>query len=354
MVRNPQMAHRRNIGVREMAENKRGDHWSERRQRRTRCKIHGLHYDPDLTSGCALCRKEGLTQAEARRSRPQLVVLLLALLGVALSAYRMFGPGTGALGLRAVENEPTQLVERVESSRLDPTAYRRAIEAVDRALLSPTGEDVPTIGRTADAALDSLARVLRDANAAKERAAAAEIADWREDRDSWVTSGAITQLRQRWLTWRGRVFERASWFRRDAAGAGLERLEVAAYHDAVSDLMALLEEGAARARDLASTVTPYATSDESQERIRTEWSSFSADWRQRLEDLARSLPERPRSNADAGLLIATQRLEAALALARSVAADAGLPLRATPEAAFDRAFDLAEEARRSFEEMSSS
>ena len=32
--------------------------WIERRQRMVRCKTHGLHFDPRLSSGCVLCVKE--------------------------------------------------------------------------------------------------------------------------------------------------------------------------------------------------------------------------------------------------------------------------------------------------------
>ncbi len=56
----------------------RDDHWIKRRQRAAKCKIHGLHYDPELTSGCTLCRKEGL--AALPRKKPQMLVMLLSML----------------------------------------------------------------------------------------------------------------------------------------------------------------------------------------------------------------------------------------------------------------------------------
>ena len=71
-----------------MAENS----WAERRGRMVKCKIHGLHYDPEMSTGCTLCLRDAAKTQRPTRP-PQLVLILLCLLGMAAILLYIFGPG---------------------------------------------------------------------------------------------------------------------------------------------------------------------------------------------------------------------------------------------------------------------
>ena len=47
--------------------------WAERRQRMVKCKKHGLHYDPEMSTGCTRCLREA---AKIRTTRPPQLVLI--------------------------------------------------------------------------------------------------------------------------------------------------------------------------------------------------------------------------------------------------------------------------------------
>ena len=115
---------------------------------------------------------------------------------------------------------------------------------------------------------------------------------------------------------------------------------------AAGDLFALLDEGADRARELATPSTPNFVDPEEQARNLETWRSFRSEWRQRILDLRRQLPARPAASTEHQVLLATQRLEQAFAQV-SALAGGDLPTQAR----VDAAFDAAEQARRSFDDL---
>lgn len=323
------------------------EHWAQRRQRAVRCKIHGLHYDPRLTSSCALCRKEGL--ATAPRQKPQLVLMLLSLLGVAVILYRIFGPGavSAASDSRPAPAAPAEVtVGAAATARLDPAHYRASIEAVEQALFESPADSLPDIR---DQIVFALRQLRSDLAAGLDNAAeAAAIDELANAVAADVFSLArLGGVRQEWARLRSRTFLSVPWFVAPGRIDGrTERAALVIYRDVASNLYSLLDEGADRAESLLTPPAPNTFDAEVQARSREEWRSYRTDWRQRIDDLRRELPPRPAASADPQVLLAAQRLEQAFARATSLAA-AELP----PEASFEGAFDAAERARQSFDEL---
>lgn len=323
------------------------EHWTERRERAVKCKVHGLHYDPRLTSGCNLCRKEGLLAAPPRQ-RPQLVLMLLSLLAVAVILYRVFGTGAVSAngGVQPAVSTAPAAISAAASARLDPAPHRAAIEAVDQAVFESPAESLIEIGEQATSAL----RRLR-ADLAVAPANAAAVTDLDELIDGAAAEvfslERLAELRREWTRIRNRTFLNAPWFlSMVGVDARTGRAALVIYRGAADELASLLDEGADRAENLWKPSAPNVDDPEERARREEEWRGYANDWRQRIEVLRDELPPRASATADPQVLLAVQRLEQAFARASSLAA-ANLP----PQAAFSDAVDTVERARESFEDL---
>lgn len=320
------------------------EHWAQRRQRAAKCKIHGLHYDPRLTSGCALCRKEA---PAAPRQRPQMVLMLLSLLGVAVCLYRVFGPDSVRADSETAAPPTTPAAATAAvSGRLAPEPYRASIEAAEQALFHSAATRPLEMGDQIVIALGQLQRDLVNRQQGEEAVATlGELSDR-------VTVGPfslelLASLRDEWTRLRGRTFQSAPWFAVPSRiNPSNDRAALVTYRAAADDLFYLLDEGAGRARELLTPPSPNLFDREDLARSREAWRSFRTDWGQRIVDLRRGLPTRPGANADPQVLLATQRLEDAFARVSALAAG-DLP----SQTHVDAAFDAAEQARRSFDEL---
>jgi len=337
-----------------MDEHEEQEHWTVRRQRAVRCKIHGLHYDPKMTSGCSLCRKEGIKAQP--RSRPQLIVFLLALLGLAVVGYRIFGPGgIGGQGFAAAEVESPIRVETPEPSApaLDPEQYREQLEALEKALFEPEAEELAAIGDDIVAATIRLTQAIRTQDPQAGRATADAIAELGRAVELEAEEFTLNDLEASRATWselRLKHFGGVSWFL--AAPSELPPTDPAAlvvYRSAIDELLSLVSEGSEEARTIAGSVA--SVGDEERDRRQEQWEEYARDWRQRLDQLQRRLPERPSSEDDAAILLATQKLEEAFTRVRALATDADLPNDHGFAARFDEAVMLAERARGAFDDL---
>ncbi len=306
--------------------------WLERRRRATKCKIHGIYFDPALTAGCILCRKEG----RHRQYRgPQLVVLLLALLGIAVALFRMFGPAPTAPLVEAdlgPPNEPVVAAPGPSAERLDPEPLRSAIEALEATLFMPRSDQLAVIGVAISGASAQLSANLRALGSAP----AVEVATELEvllgsSADAGFNLKQLGQERQDWLLIRSRHFQPARWFVRPAGLAQtVDRATVVAYRESADQLQALIDEGTAL---VGSQATPEQ----------------AASWRRRIAELAQQMPLRPGPEADARLLVVVQDLEQTLGRLRALAPEP-LP-EATAGAQFVELARLAQETRRALDDL---
>ncbi len=329
------------------------EHWTIRRQRAVRCKIHGLHYDPKMTSGCSLCRKEGIT--EQPRSRPQLIVFLLAILGLALVIYRIFGPGgIRSDGTAAAEVEsPDELVTSVApSAGLDPEPYRERIETLEQALFEPQADELGGIGDAIGTAASDLSRAIRANEPQAGRQAMTAISELRRSIEGVeFTLDDLKASRETWSQLRIKYFRRASWFNATAPTyPPTDRAALTVYRSAIDELGELINEGSDEARTLAADLPDFGAEDERQRR-QEQWREFARDWRQRLDQLERRLPERPTAEASTSVLLAIQNLEEAFTRVRSLAADRELPFDQGLGARFEEAGELVERARMAFDDL---
>lgn len=322
-------------------------HWIERRQRAAKCKVHGLHFDPRLTSGCVLCRKEGVNPAP--REKPQFVVMLLSLLGIAVVLYRIFGPGDVTADTPDSEGEVEAAAFVASASKLDADRYRGAIQQVDQALFETPAADLGVTSDQVVTALGQLSRELNQDPSPKSRAAV-EALDELSGRVSGATLdfGFLQVIREDWDRFRREHFGTELWYVRLAAiDERTDRAALTTYRDVAADLSSLMDEGTNRAVEAATPLAPNVIDPEFQARKLEEWRGFQSDWRRQIEGLKSRLPSRPDANTDPRILLAAQRLEQAFSQAASLASASGLP---APDRVED-AFDAVEQARQSFEDL---
>ena len=322
------------------------EHWTVRRQRMVQCKIHGLHYDPRLTSGCAKCRKEGLIAAPPRE-KPQFLPLLLLILAIVLVVYGVFLPGFRAQRGGAEE----ELVpETYTAHKLDPESFREAIATVETALYENPANDLGMMTDDARHALATLAGDLRLSPHQIGRQAAVELdlLSGRLPQES-ATIEVFEGVRSQWPSFRTRYFSPVPWFRRAVVGdPGDDRVTLAVYRDVAAELMALVDEGLGRIEELSQPSVGYTVDQEDEARKIREWRSYRQEWLGRLEELRARLPARPGAETDTEVLMATQNLEVAFSQATSLAETqpgSGVASR------FEAAFSLTEKAHRSFDDI---
>ncbi len=105
------------------------------------CPDHGLHYNPETSSGCVLCNRE-------KRSGPARLLILVVLAGVLIGTVHLClrqepaaASGSPAASAVPVETAPSADPLEPASARLSPVPYRPQIEELEAVLYreSPPG-----------------------------------------------------------------------------------------------------------------------------------------------------------------------------------------------------------------------
>ncbi len=309
--------------------------WFERRQRMVRCKTHGLHFDPQLSSGCVLCVKEWSKLLPQRA--PQFTIVLLCVLGMAVILYQVFGPGRTVGGPLIVEEEPA------EDPRLDPEPYRPVIETLETGLFTTVEDrrDLADAATSFAAAARQLAGRIQRLDPSHAGTASA-VAMLGASASEELGFAELERLRDNWLRLRRHQYLSADWFRSPVAeGSARDRVMLAEHREVARGLRALLYEAAAEAQSIADS----EDGSEGQEL----WREFAADWRRRLDELWSGKPQRPSAAAASQYLIAIQELERAFQGTRTLASDLGLVNGSDPGARFDEVVRLVDEAENAFD-----
>ncbi len=318
--------------------------WTERRRRIVKCKIHGLHYDPEMSTGCTLCLRDAVKSQPKRP--PQLVLILLCILGMTAILFYIFGPGqqatTGGIDLGIASTGATV------APKLDPEPFRASFETLETALFRTTidqADDLLVVsGDIQDAAADLSAAILRALPRDGLEAADLIARMGQAIPADQVALNDVLRARTQWLQIRQQRFQRADWYSRPAAeGAERTTVSTAEYSEVASSLRGLIEEGLAEVEALND---PTAADDgDPAER----WRVFAGDWRDQLDSLQSRIPARPDSRADGRMLAAFQDLEQAMSQARTLASSAGLP--AVTDTRFDEAITIALRAQQGFDDV---
>ncbi|MEM7351234.1 MAG: hypothetical protein AAF657_10540 [Acidobacteriota bacterium] len=319
--------------------------WAERRQRMVKCKIHGLHFDPEMATGCTRCLREA-AKAQPKRP-PQLVVILLCLLGMAFILLYLFGPGQNQaprrldLGVASVDRN---------AEKLDPEPFRRPIEALETVLFrTPVddSDDLLVIGADISSSTSYLSNRILEVEPNVGFTAADLIARVGQGISvDQVAMPDIERARTQWLRIRKQQLQGADWFLDPSqTQVADESSSYAEYSAIASSLGNLVNDGLAEAQLLNDPTLPATGEESSAER----WRIFIRDWRPEIDNLARRMPARPSANADGRLLAAIQDLEAALSQARALASEANLP--STSDSRFEEAINVALRAQQGFDEF---
>ncbi len=318
--------------------------WAERRGRMVKCKIHGLHYDPEMSTGCTLCMRDA-AKAQRPSRPPQLVLILLCLLGMAAILLYIFGPGQsrapGVIDLGIASNSAAA------APKLDPEPFRGELETLEAALYrTPLDEpeDLLIVSADAQAAADELSSVILRAEPVHGLEAADRIARMGQGLPTdQVVVADIQRARTQWRRIRKQRFVAADWFSEPSAAGERPSVSIADYSDVAAGVRALIEDAAAEAEALADQTATLPGEDDPDLR----WRTFSRDLAAELDSLESRLPSRPGADAAAELLAAIQDLEQASSQLRALAASAQPP--SPTDTRFDDAVNIALRAQQGFD-----
>ncbi len=318
--------------------------WSERRQRMVKCKIHGLHYDPEMSTGCTRCLREA-AKAIPKRS-PQLVLILLCLLGMAFILLYIFGPSSTPRN--SVDLGVASLPEaRIE--KLDPEPFRRPIENLETALFETpidAREELLVVSSDISAAASDLSARILDAEPTRGLETADLIARMGQGVPlDQVAETDIERVRGQWLRLRKQRLESADWFFDPSQAPQTESASAADYSEIASSLRSVIDTGLIEAQTLNDPNLASAEEGSADER----WKTFTADWSQQLASLESRLPTRPGARADGRLLLAIQDLERALSQTRALVSDPNLP--SVSDSRFEEAIAASLRAQQAFDDL---
>lgn len=311
--------------------------WLARQQRMVKCPQHGLHFDPEMSTGCVRCLKE---RAKIRQKRPpQMLIILLCILGIAVAGYRILGP---RLSSQEEALEGLEITEAAADRKLDPADFRQAIESFEAALFNAEATSRSDLEATQNRII-ATADILREALQKQDARAIAtrEVVALAGDVDGLdLNFIELEKLRDRWLRLRRRHLLAADWLHASASSgppqAAEKRASVAEYRDIAYELADLLRDGSSEVAGLAG-----------QEDRGQAWQDLAEHLNESLRDITKRKPSRPRSDADDRLLVAFQNLERAFGMARSLGASSSAPSDASR---FDEALRIAEDAIQGFSE----
>lgn len=320
------------------------EHWTVRRQKAALCKIHNLHYDPRLTSGCTLCRKEGNVEPPAK---PQFLPLLLLILALVVLIARIFVPAIREM----IFPPPSTVVETNTSTApatLNPEVFRDAITAVDSALYTNSASDLDGMRQELSTTMRRLETELARSELPNGLAAAADVRRLVDSLPPTMTLDSLNDARQSWPPVRTKNFGSADWFRHPAPKAPYDdRVAIAVYRDITASLESIAGDAVTRATTLSQPALRGFEDEAEDQRRAQEWEDLSVGWEQQINGLRSGMPERPSAGAQAKLLAAIQRLE-------QVLAQAGNASRSGLDGSVERwqtASQQATEARVSFEDL---
>ena len=288
--------------------------WLERRRRAARCKIHGLHYDPSMTSGCILCRKEGLLREKPKG--PQLIMLLLALLGLAVVAFQIYGPVartvSGLTSRPAVSENPTKRSPGA-TPKIDPETLRTPLERFETAILSPRSDRVDDIRYEILTSTQRLAQHVQQIQTPYGQDAASDLSALAGMIDSGnFDLQALEKVRKKWFQTRADNFQPAVWFQAPKQGDAPDRAKVAIYREIATELQAIISDGA---QNIGEQPPDSDT-----------WNSLRSVWTAKVQSLSQRLPERPGTATDVQLLFAVQTLEQSLAEMKRLSSASSAPV----------------------------
>ncbi len=281
------------------------------KKRGKRCEIHGILYDPELTSGCARCRKRGFRNASA----PKFLSLLITLLALTVvGAYVI----NGALStLKAEDPLATTEVDSFEvddatgdrASIMDASPFEANVRAIESALFDPAETDFAIIADRVASEAATLASAMRRAETSSD--VTTIIGDFAvEARDTVTSIDSLQHVRDRWIRLREAVFRPAPWMASGVASAGIGRLAVQAHLDIVQALVST----ALSASD--STASGDESGDDVADGLATEVAALQA-----------TLPATPPLDADPRLLAGRRAIEGLLSELETLAARPADPER---------------------------
>lgn len=309
-----------------------------------KCKAHGLHFDPEMSTGCTLCLRAAAKSVPKRP--PQLVVILLCILGMASILFYIFGVQRGAAPRALDLGVATSPSLRTE--RIDPEAFRQPLEALEISLFQ-TRIDEPSdlliVSSDVAAQAEYLSARILEAKPIDGETTADQVARFGQSVPTdQVTFNDIQLARGQWLRLRDLRLKPAPWFYQPSEeGPTVAEISASGYSDVASGLRNLLDTGAAQAQALSDPTGSGIGSDEAAET----WKTFTRDWRQQLASLESRLPARPSADADGQLLAAIQDLEQALAQMRNLASESRVP--SANDTRFEDAVNLALRAQQGFD-----
>ncbi len=142
------------------------------------CPDHGLHYNPETSSGCVLCNRE-------KRSGPARLLILVVLAGVLIGTVHLClrqepaaASGSPAASAVPVETAPSADPLEPASARLSPVPYRPQIEELEAVLYRESPPGAEEFSRVVALGLELAESIRRREPPRRAGAAVAQLLAW--------------------------------------------------------------------------------------------------------------------------------------------------------------------------------
>ncbi len=287
------------------------------------CPVHGLHYNPEQSSGCVICLRE------KQNSRKLLWGLAVSGAGLLLVVYFATRPesqaferseATMGLELAAVENAPDQ---PISTARLSPEPYRDTISQLEAVLYQTSPPDYQDMTRASRLG-SQLGQEIRQQEASRRVVPAmSRLLAWSAALDAAQDVGYapadLTRARSEWESLREQCFQPAAWFR--TASPNLERAQtpppptvnrntVRGLQKVARDMHHLIAVGRPAALRIGEITGDVVTAET--RRVENGWRRWRDDWLKKLQKVADSFPAHPGMSANPNVLLAYQAMGQAL------------------------------------------
>jgi len=306
------------------------------------CEIHNLHFNPQETWGCALCRREAGTVQKKGGNR-----IIAALVGfvvlVAGATYlwqrRSVSPvETPQIAPGGTLDEEQTAGVSPQRLALDPSAYRPTIDRIESVLYQEKPPDYADISGIVRAGRELAEEIRKRESHLISSAACLQIITWSasvDQSDVGYAAPNLADARSSWESLRSNTFRNATWFRSAGPDTALAQSPRPARVD--PEIVQQMEECIRGIRSLGEAGQPESDAigeilgevdDPESREIRRKWLSWAQSWGGRIRAVSAKLPKHPGTDADVNVVMAYQSMNRALSDLRNVtvpANDYGVP-----------------------------
>ncbi len=285
------------------------------------CPTHGLHFNPEVSSGCVLCVRE-------RRTRSgRLVLLAVAGLVLVAGVRYSLGPSEAAAqpdlpSVSPGRSESSSLPETIDSTRRLPAEpFQKVIAELESVLYQSRPPELEDVHRAAALGV-RLGEQVRHKEPTAVRIVG-ELLAWSSAVDSALDVGYaapdLSRARSQWERVREKCFEPASWFAHGSeaivraqtpAPPEINQTTIRGLKRVASDLHHLIAVGRPQALEIGEILGDVRTPETVE--VESRWRRWRGQWSVRVQKVGEAFPPHPGMSANPNVIMAYQELDRAL------------------------------------------